>query len=69
MVMKKSKQKLKGFDLVKTIGYILVIVLIFSPLTFLISNTITGTTQNDCYRNNYQKDLENYDYEAEALCQ
>ena len=47
MVQKKQN----GIDLVKTIGYILVIVLIFSPLTFLISNTITGTIDNsDCYR-------------------
>ncbi|MCA9477575.1 MAG: hypothetical protein KC535_00325 [Nanoarchaeota archaeon] len=44
-----AQQKTSGFDLVKNIGYILVIVLIFSPLTFLISNTITGTATNDCY--------------------
>lgn len=44
--MKKEK-KLKGLDLVKKIGYIIIIMLIFTPLSFLISNTITNGSVNE----------------------
>ena len=66
MVQKKQS----GIDLVKTIGYILVIVLIFSPLTFLISNTITGTVDNDCYaRTSKTIPGESYDDSQLVACQ
>lgn len=52
----------KGFELVKTIGYVLVIILIFSPLTFLISKSITGTVDNDCFL--LRPDIENGEFEA-----
>lgn len=44
-----TDKKQNGIELVKKIGYILVIVLIFSPLTFLVSTTITGKVTDDCY--------------------
>lgn len=63
-------KKLSGFDLVKTIGYILVIILIFSPLTFLVSNTITGTVNNDCYNRPAKVDINGtYDDSEMQVCQ
>ncbi len=68
-MVKKQSKKISGFDLVKTIGYILVIVLIFSPLTFLVSTTITGTVEHDCYRS-IKTDIESPQYNIDYdLCQ
>lgn len=70
-----QKQKISGFDLVKTIGYVLVIILIFSPLTFLISNTITGNAENDCYSRSPEqvfepiKNTTHYDNSAMIECE
>jgi len=52
----KNKESSKGLDLVKKIGYILIIMLIFTPLSFLLSNTLNGEIVNeypDCYGNNF----------------
>lgn len=73
----KDTKEASKFDLVKTIGYVIVIVLIFSPLTFLVSNTITGTVENDCYLKipspsyevkTNQSDYQRYDQEIQE-CQ
>ena len=53
----KNKENSKGLDLVKKIGYLLIIMLIFTPLSFLISNTITGDSldrySSNCYPDYY----------------
>ncbi|MBN1175280.1 hypothetical protein JXA48_01415 [Candidatus Woesearchaeota archaeon] len=40
---------MSSLDIIKSIGYILVLILVFSPLTFLVANTFVDGTQNTCY--------------------
>lgn len=40
---------MSSLDTIKSIGYILVLILVFSPLTFLVANTFVDGTENRCY--------------------
>ena len=40
---------MSSLDTVKSIGYILVLMLVFSPIVFLVANTFVDTSQNNCY--------------------
>lgn len=67
------------FETFKSIGFVLLIVLVFSPLTFLVTNTLSdnviGDFEKDCYRfepasvenNTYggEKYVPNYECEKE----
>lgn len=38
-----------SLDMIKTIGYILVLILVFSPLTFMVGNSFVDNVEDNCY--------------------
>lgn len=57
-----------SFDVIKKIGYVLVIMLVFSPLTFLIATTITGPSEhNTCWERYPAKPIDSENYDQQQL--